>query len=94
MFLASPGTTQPWPSRAAAWSPALPQMGTPARASRPFMPGATRPYSAELGTGAGSKMCIRDRSQAMQLHFVISADFGRRISAGVNRLILSPPLQF
>ena len=52
--MASPGTTQPWPSRAAAWSPALPQMGTPARASRPFMPGATRPYSAELGTGAGS----------------------------------------
>ena len=55
VFFAWPGRKQAWPNKAAGWSPALPQMGIPARASNPGMPGATVPYTWLLGQGWGSR---------------------------------------
>ena len=55
--MAWPGRKQAWPNRAEGWSPALPQMGMPARSSSPGMPVATRPNREQLGRGSGSKDC-------------------------------------
>ena len=42
-----------WPSRAAAWSPALPQTGMPSSDSSPAV---TCPYTMDDGTGTGSML--------------------------------------
>lgn len=51
MFLAIPGRKQPWPKRAACWSPAIPATGTDA----PSTAGSLSQITPEEGTTSGSR---------------------------------------